>query len=504
MTRARRTSPPDATCADGQALAAIRRLLPTVQFNWMARVARIAPLALLASCTVQNALPDLPQATPPAWHAGTNEGAAGLRPDLEHWWQVFHDPTLDRLVERALGENLNVRIAGQRLIAARALHHRSRSEFWPNLNFRVYEETAPGGGTGYLEMGFDSSWEFGFFGRAQSSARINLADADNAAIDDAAARVSVVAEVVRSYVELRAAQARALILDDVVRSRQAQVGLADARLRARIGSRIEAERARVELRQAQADAGETAAAMVQSEQALAVLLGTFATHDLVAPPAVPAAQPALPEVSVGESPADLLRTRPEIRRAEQNVLHAAGELGIARADLYPRLSIVGTLISSTALTGDLDRPNKAIPLIGPAISIPLFDWGARRDVVSAREAALSAALLAYREAVLEAVAEVEGALAQFAARTHALSLAQETQAANERAAQAARKLQQIGLGDGVESASADIAFAQSRLLASNALRERALGYVAVYKSLGGAMPPARTVETAPDRSGSAR
>jgi len=152
-----------------------------------------------------------------------------------------------------------------------------------------------------------------------------------------------------------------------------------------------------------------------------------------------------------------------------------------------------------------DCASNCVPLIGPAISIPLFDWGARRDVVSAREAALSAALLAYREAVLEAVAEVEGALAQFAARTHALSLAQETQAASERAEQAARKLQQIGLGDGVDSAGADVAFAQSRLLASNALRERALGYVAVYKSLGGAMPPSRTTD-APARAnaGSAR
>ncbi|MEP6938335.1 MAG: efflux transporter outer membrane subunit [Rudaea sp.] len=460
----------------------------------------------LGACSVNTTLPDLPKQTPAAWHSRDSAPpAAGLQPDLEHWWKAFDDGMLDRLIERALHENLNVQIVGQRLIAARALHHRSRSEFWPNLNFRVYEETAPGGNTGYLEMGFDASWEFGFFGRAKASARVNLADADNAAIDDAAARVLVVAEVARNYVELRAAQARARIFGDVVHTRQAQVELTGARLRARLGSQIESDRAVSELRKAQTDADESATAVVQGDQALAVLLGTFATiGDVVSTLAENSTQPTLPQVSVSESPADLLRTRPEIRRAEENVLKAAGELGIARSDLYPRLSIVGTLISSTALTGDLDKPNKAVPLIGPAFSIPLFDWGARRDIVSAREAALSAAVLAYREAILEGVAEVEGALAQFEARTHALRDAELTRAVSERAAQSARGLQRIGLGDGLDTANANLALAQSRLQSSNALRERALGYVALYKSLGGALPPARTDEAATGDAESAR
>ena len=449
---------------------------------------------------MQNRIPDLPKDTPATWQSQGKTGPAGLQPDLDLWWRAFDDATLDRLVERALRENLNLKIAGERLRAARALHHRARSEFWPNLNFRVYEETAPGGQTGYLEMGFDSIWEFGFFGRAESSRRINLSDLDSAAIDDAAARVTLIAEVVRDYVELRAAQARAKLLDDLVATRRTQLALTQARVRSRLGSQLDANRANSDLVQASSDANESAAAIAQSRQAIAVLLGTFAAN--IDEPALADAgtQPALPAIRVGETPADLLRTRPEIRRAEESVLRAAGELGIARADLYPKFSIVGTLISSTALTGDLDRPNRAVPLAGPTISIPILDWGARRDVVNAREAALSAAVLAYREAVLEGVAEAAAAIAQFDAKTRSVDGATQGLDAARNQEKSARTLQRIGLGDGLDSATANLALAQARLQQTAALRERALSYVVLYKSLGGAMPQARTELEGPKRS----
>jgi NodT family efflux transporter outer membrane factor (OMF) lipoprotein len=446
---------------------------------------------LLGGCHVDNRLPDLPKDTPSSWRSAPAAAPAGLQPDLEHWWRAFGDSTLDGLVERALHENLNVKIAGERLRAARSLHHRSRSEFWPNLNFRVYPETAPGGQTGYIEMGFDSTWELDLFGRGESSRRTTLADLDTAAIDEAAARVSLIAEVVRDYVELRAAQARTRMLDDVVRTRQTQVTVTQARLRSRLAAQNDLDRANAELAQARADAADGDATFAQTRQALAVLLGTFA-QDLAEPALDKAgAQPALPAIDVRETPADLLRTRPEIRRAEEAVLRAAGELGIARADLYPRFSIVGTLISSTALTGDLDRPNKAVPLIAPSVTIPILDWGARRDVVNAREAALSAAVLAYREAVLEGVAEADTALALFEAKTSALAGSDVALASADKASGSAATLRRIGLADDLDTANATLALAESRLRQSAALRERALSYVALYKSLGGVLPATR-------------
>lgn len=115
-------------------------------------------------------------------------------------------------------------------------------------------------------------------------------------------------------------------------------------------------------------------------------------------------------MAIAAVPADLVRTRPEIAAAEQGVLQAAAEAGVARADLYPRLSLTGAL----TLTGDiLGAPVGGRTLRlggGPALSLPLFDWGARRAVVTARDAQLAEAVAAYRQAVLDGVAEVEDAL----------------------------------------------------------------------------------------------
>ncbi len=479
------------TCADRRCDLTFTKSLGTASARAaaasMLRAAALAgSVALFAGCApIHTRVPDLPSEVPAKWQHGA-PATEGLQPDLEHWWRAFDDATLDRLIERALHDNLGIQIAGERLRAARSLRHRARSEFWPNLNFRIYEETAPGGSTGYLELGFDSTWEFGFFGRAQASSRTNLADENTAVIDAAAARVSVIAEVARNYIELRAAQARARILDDLVALRRRQVDLAQTRLRTRLGSALEVSRAQADLQQALSDAGEPALTALQTQQALAILLGSDTPE-----PALndAGAQPDLPALDIRQTPADLLRTRPEIRRAGQNVLRAAGELGIARADLYPRLGIVGTLISSTALTGDLDHPNKAVPLAGPLLTIPILDWGARRELVNAREAALRAAVLAYREAVLEGVAEAQTALAQFDAKSLLVDNAAKSLALNERAAQSAHTLQRIGLSDGLDTASANLALAQAQLQHTLVLRDRALSYIAVYKAFGGAIPP---------------
>ncbi len=452
-----------------------------------ARLSALACLvgALLAGCATRTTVPDLPHDVPAAWQTSA---AGGLKPDLQNWWRAFDDTTLDQLIERALRDNLTLHIAGERLVAARALRHRSRSDFWPNLNFRTYVETAPNARTGYLETGFDASWEFGFFGRGEANRRINLADENNAVVDEAAARASVIAEVARNYIELRAAQARARILDDVLALRRRQVELAQTRLRTHMGSQLELDRSEAELQQAVNEAGEPALTALQTTQALGVLLGTSDAHWSESLQQT-ATQPTLPRVAIGEAPADLVRTRPEIRRAEQNVLRAAGELGIARADLYPKLGLAFTFISSTAITGDVNRLNDFVPIAGPTVSLPLVDWNARREVVNAREAALSAAVLAYREAVLEGIAEAQSTLAQFEAKSTLVDNAQKSLGLSRRGATSAQALQRIGLGDGLDSASANLALAQSRLQQSLAQRDRALAFIALYKAFGGAMPP---------------
>ena len=447
-----------------------------------ARCALLACACALGACAGPTVVPELPQELPATWNAAS---AAGAPVPLDTWWTAFGDPALDALIASAQRDNLTLQIAAQRLAAARHLHHRSRADFWPNLNFRVYEETAPGGGTGFLEMGFDSTWELGLFGRAEANKRINAADMNNALVDAAAARITLDAEVARNYVEWCAARAHRQLAGDIATTRKRQADLAQTRVRLHLAARSEAERAAAEWRAAQADSIDSTAALDESAAALSVLLGrTVAPADLPQTDHVP----TLASDFSAAAPADLVRTRPEIRRAEEAVLRAAGELGIARADLWPKFSIVGTLISSTALTGDIDHPNKAVPLVGPAVTLPLLDWNARRAVVGAREAALNAAVLAYREAVLEGVADVNAALARFGAKSALAAHADNAVGAAEHARTTAATARRIGLSDDAELAAADLAREQAELQRVQARHDRALAFIALYKAFGGNLP----------------
>jgi len=445
-----------------------------------------AIVLLLIGCATPVTLPTLPQDVAADWRAAPADPSLGQAPNLDSWWHAFNDPALDALIERARAQNLTIAQAQLRLRGARALQHRSATQYEPQVSFHTFAEPDPNGSTSYFEIGFDALWEFGFFGRGQADARLASADAQTAATDVVAAQVSIVAEVARNYMDLRAAQARAAILDGIVEQRREKVRLAGKLVELHLATTVDADRAEAESAQAIAEAGEPAAAIVQAQQALAVLLAENAP-DATLVAAAP--QLRLPRLAVGETPADLLRTRPEIRKAELNVLHAAGELGLARADLYPKLALGGSLTSSTRMVGDVDHPNRAIPAFGPVIQWPIFDWNARHDVVDARDAALQAAVLAYRQSVFEGVAEAESALAQLERQQKRASASDKNLQALEHAQQTAGKLRGFGLADGADATAAALAAAQARLERSLATHDLNLAFIALYKSFGGTLPP---------------
>jgi NodT family efflux transporter outer membrane factor (OMF) lipoprotein len=444
----------------------------------------VAMLATLASCAVDTPLPNLHQDLPSQWR-GPVEGALPA-PDLEHWWQAFASPELDRLMQIALHENLSIAQARERLRAARALQHRAATEFRPRLSFSTSSITDPSGSTGYYEIGFDAAWELPWFGRGEGSARTAAGERVAAEADLAAVRVSVIAEVARNYVELRAAQTRTAVFDEIVALHRRRAELLATRERLRLSAPAERAMAEGELATAQAEAEEAPSTAATAANALAVLLATTIPDATLSSPAP---QPQAPSTALPWVPADLVRTRPEIRRAEAAVLRAAGELGQARADLYPKLALAGSLTSATRITGDIDRPNKAIPILGPLIDLPILDWGARRDLIDARQAALAAAVLGYRQAVLEGIAETESALAQFAHQQRRVSTATAALAAAERGASAARTLRDTGLADELDVTSAQLAVCKARLDLALAVRDAALAFIALYKSLGGQLPP---------------
>ena len=456
-----------------------------IAFEWTRRLAVLGALALAACAAAPVPKPEAD--APGAWRNAAHDANLGPAPDLRAWWRAFGDPDLDRLIDRALADNLTLKQAALRLAAARAMSGRASAAYAPELGAHTFAEPAPDSSASYFQAGFDAKWELGLFGRAESSARIADAEAGLAGIDVEAARVSVVAEVARVYVELRSAERRLDLLTRIAESSKAKNMLIATRERLRLASAADAAGSDAERASAEAALVEPRLAIVRSRQQLAVLLGTSDPAALALGERAP---PRLDALEIGATPADFLRTRPEIRRAELSILKAAGELGIARADLYPRLALGGSLTYAARVIGHTRLADAdSIVTAGPIIDIPIFDWGARRAVVTARDAELQAALLGYRQAVLDGVAEVETALSTLAAeREHAAVLARAV-AAEDRGSDAVATLRRVGLADDVDRENASTNLAQAELAANGAEEARDLAFIALYKALGGAPLP---------------
>jgi outer membrane protein TolC len=280
------------------------------------------------------------------------------------------------------------------------------------------------------------------------------------------------------------------LLEQIADASRARRALTQRRRELGLAADSDLARADADLEQANAASAEPRIRADASAQQLAVLCGR------AEPPAellAAGTPPTLTGVAPVTLPADLLRTRPDIRHAESTVLAAAGELGIARADLYPRLSLVGAITTSTTISGGEFGFGRAVSSFGPLIDMPLFDWGARRARVTAKEADLSAALDGYRETVLEAVAETETALATWHAQRARENNLRSMVAARERDEHSVSSGRRLGLADGMDQAAAAVALNQSRLELLDAEQAQALAYVALYKALGGAPPFADAV-----------
>ncbi|WP_082190334.1 TolC family protein [Frateuria defendens] len=448
----------------------------------LAGTAVLAAAALLAGCAAD--LPRLDPPAPAAWRHPGGDGAAA--PDLRGWWHAFNDPQLDALVDRALAGNLDVAQAREHLLAARALHSHVGANYLPRLRVRTDQAIAPDASASFFLIGFDSVWELGLFGRADSSERLARGELDGAAADLAAVRVSLTGEVVRQWITLRSAQQQVQLLTQVREARQRQLDLLETRQRLQLAPADAVARAQAALADATAALAEPQQAIDGAAERLAVLLGRNAPDPAWLQPGPP---PALGDWRLTTTPADLLRTRPEIAQAEARVLRAAGEAGLAHAALYPSLALGGSIMWSNNIASHRRTHTNAIPSFGPLIDIPLFDWGLRVSQSHAKQHELQAAVYAYRQAVLEGVAEVETALGRLERQREVQQQAGLAAAALRRADEAVAQRVALRLASPLDRQDSLLACAQADAARLAADTARDLDYVALFKALGGAPLP---------------
>lgn len=446
-------------------------------------------LGITACGPVGVKLPVAPPATPVAWDGVPAPTPAA--PDLTGWWKALGDPALDAVVERALSQNLDIQAMTERLEAARSLDHHARDPYLPSLRAKTEDLTEPDASASFFAAGFDAVWEFGLFGRATATGRVARGNLMTRHADVRAARVTVIAEVVRDWVELRAAQNRAALLGDIRDAASRRMALVGKRADLRLASPAEVAQARAEVDRASQAMLDPANAADVAARRLAALLG------LLAPDPAWNARGEVPRLGpwkLDKAPAELLRTRPEIAALEGDVTRMAGELGLARADIYPNVGLGASMIWSTeVISYHRTRNTTGIASLGPILDIPLFDWGMRQSVAHAKKHEFRATLLNYRQSVLQGVAEVQSALDTLGseAERERLGDALLQSAIGDDAVVSRRAALQLASQIDVTRSRAAVDAAKVAVI--DARTSRALAYVALFKAVGGAPLAADTV-----------
>ncbi len=446
-------------------------------------------------------LPRLAPPLPAQWQQGA--GSAAAKPtDLHGWWHAFADPALDTLVDRALSNNLDVAQAVQRLRAVRTLQRRAGARHLPALNARTSDAIDPDANASYFVAGFDATWELGLFGRATGTRREAQGALDASVADLRGARVTLVAEVVREWINLRTAQQQEQLLLQMSHARQRQWQAVQVRERLQLTPPGAVDQAQAAYAQSAAALAAPRQSIIASAQRLAVLLGQNQPDPTWLQPGTP---PELGAWKLDNAPADLVRTRPEIARAEADVLRTAGELALAHADMYPSVGLGASLVWATDINNNHKHPTtpNGIASLGPLLNIPLFDWGIRVAAAHAKGYELQASVLAYRQAVLQGVAEVETALGSLQQQQQREQHDTAAWQALQRADVAVQTRVRLQLSSPLDRAESQVTTAQAAIELADARAAHSLAYVALFKALGGAPLPETAVEGAEPGTSSA-
>lgn len=418
------------------------------------------------------------------------------------WWQLFEDPILTQLQARAASGNLDLQIASERIEQSRAQLGIASSELLPSVaagasyarealseNGKFAALGAPTAATDFWRLGFTARWEIDLWGRARRLREGVEASLKATVYDREAARVALSAEVARAYLQLRGTQAQLDIARQNREVAERVLGLTESRERHGVGTRFETATARAQLATVRALIPELNKRRNNLLNALALLMGERPRaldeqlRDAMPLPALPASVP------VGVS-SELARRRPDIQRAEARLHAATAAIGVAKADFYPRISLVGQLGVEAFEGSDLGNWDSRFFSIGPTVYLPIFQGGRLVQRLALSESRQKSAALAYRQTVLQAWHEVDNALDAWAEqqREHSELLVSYEQ--NKQALHAAERGYQQGASDylTVLTAQRNLLASQTRLNVS--ATNGTLTVVNLYKSLGGGWDPA--------------
>jgi NodT family efflux transporter outer membrane factor (OMF) lipoprotein len=480
-----------------------RRHTPSDLHRLAGLVGALAGVASITGCMVG---PDYER--PDASVNGTWLSPTGAAPeaaiDDTPWWEHFNDPVLTELINEAYGQNLSLRLAGLRVLEARAARGIAVGQFFPQTQeaFGSVDATEisdnegfPGGDGSFstARVGIQAAWELDFWGRFRRGIESANAELEFTVADYDAVLVALTAEVATNYILIRSLEERLTFARANVTLQAETLELTRVRFDAGKVSELDVSTARSTLANTQALVPDLENALRQTKLSLCILLGRTPSElesELAPMEGAVAGVPEAPSNIAAGIPADLLRRRPDVRAAERIAAAQSARIGVATADLFPSIALAGStgFISSDIAGSDLDDifdADSFAGFIGLQINWPVLNYGRIRNNIRVQDARFEQAVAAYQDSVLRAAADVEAGLSDFLRSRERSEFLAEAVDASERSVELSLIQYRAGAVDfiRVNIAQSDLVVQQDSLVSARAAI--ALGAVRTYRALGG-------------------
>jgi NodT family efflux transporter outer membrane factor (OMF) lipoprotein len=416
--------------------------------------------------------------------------------DLSKWWTVFNDPALDSLICCAYHQNLTLRQAGFRILEARAQLAIDTGNLLPQtqqmngsyVRQAISRETAAGSPLAkhffsQWNYGFNLAWELDFWGRFRRTIESDQASLDASVENYDDVLVTMLSDIATSYTTLRTTEERIKFAKQNVNIQTETLKIVEGRFKAGTTNALDVDQARSTLEQTEAEIPELEIALRLSITQLCILLG-IPPEDLrfrIGPASIPTAPP---EVAIG-IPADLLRRRPDVRRAERQAAAQCAQIGVAESELYPHLSLTGTFNLSAQHLSGLFRTQAFNGSVGPSFSWNILNYGRLVNNVRLQDARFQELIAFYQQAVLLAGQDVENGLITFLNAQQRTKLQAASVDDAEKAVKIALAQYTAGTIDLTRVTLLQQTLVQQQDTLAQAQGEIATGLIQVYKALGG-------------------
>jgi multidrug efflux system outer membrane protein len=420
------------------------------------RVLGFVLLVLVLGCTVGPNYRKPEPVVPANWGETDRVGMKTGPMDVVRWWTLFADTELDSLIDRAVRSNKDLKLAEARIREARAQLKIAGSQAFPTVDTsgsytRIGQSqnilgSQAGVEYNLFQAGFDASWEIDLFGGVRRA--VEAAEADLAASEENRrdVLVTLLGEVATNYLQVRGNQRRIAIARENIKAERQTLEMARGRFQAGLGNILAVTQSEALLATTEAKVPPLEIAVKQAIHRLAVLLGSepeALLGELLTEGSIP---PVPPEVPIG-LPSELLRRRPDVRRAERELAAATARIGVATAALFPSFSLTGSLGLQSTKISDFVSPSSRLWTLGSILQWPLFDAGKIRAAIEVQNARQEQALLSYENAVLAALEDVDNAMVNYSKNQETRRSLVAAVQANRRAVEISSELYLKGLVD---------------------------------------------------------